>query len=80
MQACIIVAVTQASDLMDSQLLLLLAPIIAIQIGLMLFALWDLLRPERKVRGDSRLMWGLIIVFIGMLGPIIYLAVGREER
>jgi len=32
------------------------------------------------VRGDSRLMWGLIIVFIGMLGPIIYLAVGREEQ
>jgi len=65
---------------MDSQLLLLLTPIILIQVALMLFALWDLLRPERKVRGDSRLMWGLIIVFIGMLGPIIYLAVGREEQ
>ena len=65
---------------MDTQLLLLLAPIIVIQIGLMLFALWDLLRPERKVRGDSRLMWGLIIVFVSMLGPLIYLAVGREER
>ena len=65
---------------MDTQLLLLLAPIIVIQLGLMLFALWDLLRPERKVRGDSRLMWGLIIVFVSMLGPLIYLAVGREER
>jgi len=53
---------------------------VVIQIGLMLFALWDLLRPERKVRGDSRLMWGLIIVFVSMLGPLIYLAVGREER
>jgi len=74
------VKVTLARDRVDSQLILLLTPIIAIQIGLMLFALWDLLRPERKVRGDSRLMWGLIIVFIGMLGPIIYLAVGREER
>jgi hypothetical protein len=64
----------------DSQIVLLVLPIVAIQVGLMLFALWDLLRPERKVRGDSRLMWGLIIVFIGMLGPIIYLTVGREER
>ena len=65
---------------MDPQLLLLLTPILLIQVGLMLFALWDLLRPERKVRGDSRLMWGLIIVFVSMLGPLIYLAVGREER
>jgi hypothetical protein len=64
----------------DSQIVLLVLPILVIQVGLMLFALWDLLRPERKVRGDSRLMWGLIIVFIGMLGPIIYLTVGREER
>ena len=64
----------------DTGVVVLLLPVIAIQIGLMVFALWDLLRPERKVRGDSRLMWGLIIVFVGMLGPIIYLAVGREER
>ena len=64
----------------DTQIIVLLLPIIVIQLGLMVFALWDLLRPERKVRGDSRLMWGLIIVFVGMLGPIIYLVVGREER
>ena len=62
------------------ELILLLLPVIAIEIGLMLFALWDLLRPERKVRGDSRLLWGLVIVFVGILGPLIYLAVGREER
>ena len=45
----------------------------------MVFALRDLLQPERRVRGDSKLMWGLIIVFVGILGPILYLAVGREE-
>ena len=65
---------------MDNGLLiLLLLPILVIQIGLMVFALWDITRPERRVRGDSKLMWGLIVVFIGMLGPIIYLAVGRED-
>ena len=63
----------------DAQLVLLLLPILVIQLGLMLFALWDITRPERRVRGDSKLMWGLIVVFIGMLGPIIYLAVGRED-
>ena len=60
-------------------LVLLLLPILVIQLGLMVFALWDITRPERRVRGDSKLMWGLIVVFVGMLGPIIYLAVGRED-
>ena len=63
----------------DGQLVLLLLPILVIQIGLMIFALWDITRPERRVRGDSKLMWGLIVVLVGMLGPIIYLAVGRED-
>ena len=63
----------------DGQLVLLLLPILVIQLGLMIFALWDITRPERRVRGDSKLMWGLIVVLVGMLGPIIYLAVGRED-
>ena len=63
----------------DAGLFLLLLPILVIQVGLMLFALWDITRPDRRVRGDSKVMWGLIVVLIGLLGPIIYLAVGREE-
>jgi hypothetical protein len=64
----------------DMQLVLLLLPVIAIQLGLTLFALWDLLRPERRVRGESKLMWGIIIVLVGMVGPLLYLFVGRDER
>ena len=64
----------------NTQIVLLLLPVIAIQVGLTLFALWDLFRPERKVRGDSKLMWGLIIVFISLLGPIVYFVVGREAE
>jgi hypothetical protein len=64
----------------DVQILLLLLPVIAIEIGLLVLALRDILRPDRKVRGDSKLMWGLIVVFIGLLGPILYFAVGREDR
>jgi len=62
------------------QLILLILPIIAIEIGLTLFALWDLVKPERKVRGESKLMWGLIIVLVGTIGPILYLAIGRDEQ
>jgi hypothetical protein len=64
----------------ETQILLLILPILVIQIGLILFALRDLLRPERRVRGDSKLMWGLIICLVGFLGPILYFVVGRDER
>jgi hypothetical protein len=63
----------------DQQILLLLAPLILLQLGLVVLALYDLLRPERQVRGDSKLMWGLIIVFINLIGPILYFLVGRRE-
>ena len=64
----------------DTQVILLLLPVILIQLGLIIFALRDLLRPERTVRGESKLMWGLIIVFISLVGPILYLVVGRQEE
>ncbi|MFL5717714.1 MAG: PLD nuclease N-terminal domain-containing protein [Chloroflexota bacterium] len=63
-----------------TQIVLLLTPIIVIEIGLIIYALRDLLRPERTVRGESKLMWGLVIVFISLLGPILYLTVGRQEE
>jgi hypothetical protein len=63
----------------QAQILLLLSPIIVIELVLIVVALRDLLRPERLVRGDSKLMWGILIVFIGLLGPLLYLTVGRRE-
>jgi Ni/Fe-hydrogenase subunit HybB-like protein len=61
------------------QLLLLLTPVIVVELGLIIFALHDLLKTERRVRGNSKLLWGIVIVFISLLGPIIYLAAGRDE-
>ncbi len=62
-----------------NELLLLITPILVIELVLILFALHDLLQPERHVRGNSKLLWGIVIIFISLLGPIIYLAAGREE-
>jgi ABC-2 type transport system ATP-binding protein len=31
------------------------------------------------VRGDSRLLWGVVIVLVNLIGPILYFLVGREE-
>ncbi len=62
-----------------TQIALLLAPIVILELVLIVVALRDLLKPERQVRGGSKLMWGLIIVFFNLIGPILYLVAGREE-
>ena len=64
---------------LDPTLLALLIPVAVIQLGLMLLAAFDLLREERRVRGGSKAMWAVIIVFVNLLGPILYFLVGREE-
>ncbi len=67
-------------DLSPLQIAALLAPIVILQLGLMIAALIDLERPERQVRGGSKLRWALIIVFVNLVGPIVYFLAGREER
>jgi hypothetical protein len=67
------------NPLTTEQIILLLAPVVIIQLGLMIVALFDLEREERRVRGGSKLVWALIIVFVNIIGPIVYFAVGRED-
>ncbi len=58
----------------------LLIPLAILELILILVALIDLIRRDpRQVRG-SKLVWGLIILFIGTIGPICYLLVGRKEQ
>ena len=63
----------------DSTLLLCSSPSSLIQLGLLIWGLYDLTRPERKVNGDNKVIWALVIIFINIIGPIIYFLVGREE-
>jgi hypothetical protein len=66
---------------MDTQMLVLvLGPLILVQVAFALFALRDLLRPERRVKGGNKLVWGLVIVFGELLGPLAYFAFGRHEQ
>jgi hypothetical protein len=67
------------ADLKPEQIIALLVPIIVIQVGLMIAALVDLERSERRVRGGSKLVWAIVIVFVNIVGPIIYFVAGREE-
>ena len=60
-------------------MLLLLTPLVLIELGLVIWALYDLSRAERRVKGGSKLVWALVIILISTLGPLIYLVAGREE-
>jgi len=54
-------------------------PLVILQVALVIFALYDLTRPDRRVRGDNKLLWGLIIVLGEIVGSLIYFLVGRED-
>ena len=64
----------------QTTILLLILPIVILEIALIVFALRDLVRPERHVRGDSKLLWGIVIVLFQLIGPILYFMVGRETE
>jgi Phospholipase_D-nuclease N-terminal len=68
-----------AIQLSTSQLLILL-PLALIELGLVVFSLVDLFKPERRVIGDNKLIWALVIVVVGTIGPIVYLLAGRKQN
>jgi Phospholipase_D-nuclease N-terminal len=63
-----------------SGLFAILLPIIILQLVLLVAALYDLTRPDRRVRGDSKVVWALIVIFVSTIGPILYFLVGREPE
>jgi hypothetical protein len=62
-----------------NEMLPFLIPLVLVQIALIVIGLYDLLRPERRVRGGSKLVWGIVIVIFSMVGPLVYFLFGREE-
>ncbi len=54
-----------------------LVALIATQIALLVYAFVDLARRD-AVRGDRKWVWALVIAFGNLLGPIVYLVVGRR--
>ena len=55
----------------------MLIPIILVELGLLVFAMVDLLRREHTK--GPKWLWALLIIFIQIIGPVVYLLVGREE-
>jgi hypothetical protein len=67
------------AELKTEQIIALLAPILIIQVGLMIAALIDLERDERHVKGGSKIVWALVIILVNVIGPILYFVAGRDE-
>jgi hypothetical protein len=67
------------SSTVNTTLLLALLPLLLIDLGMVIYCIVDLYRPERRVRGDNKILWLLIILLISTLGWVAYLLAGREE-
>lgn len=65
------------NDMTTIEILKLLAPVIIIQFFLGIFCLYRLIKDEVKYL--PKWAWALIILFVNLLGPIIYLILGRER-
>jgi hypothetical protein len=60
------------------QFLPFIIPLVLIQLTLMIVCLVDLVRRE-KTRYLPKWAWAIIIILGELLGPIIYLILGRED-
>ena len=56
----------------------LLIPVLLVQFLLLGVGLYDLIKRERT-RGP-KWVWYLLVIFMGIIGPIVYLLVGRLEE
>ncbi len=61
------------------RILPVLLPLVVVELALMVIALIDVIRRER-VRGGNKVVWIIVVVAVGVIGPIIYLLFGREEN
>jgi len=67
------------NDLNMGQLVALLIPLVLVELGLLGFALYDLIK-RKRVRGGNKWLWAIIIVVVEIFGPILYFVLGREEE
>ncbi|KAA0546301.1 PLDc_N domain-containing protein [Bacillus sp. BGMRC 2118] len=54
-----------------------IAPILVLQLILMITALVSCIREE--ITNGPRWMWILVIIFINLIGPVLYFVIGRRN-
>lgn len=61
------------------ELLPLLLPIVLIDLGLRIYAIIDLIQEDRRVKGNNKIIWILVIALVSVFGWVAYFLAGREE-
>ena len=56
-----------------------LIPVFVIQLSLQLYSIVNLIK-RRKVRFNNKLLWGIVIVLFGILGPVAYMVFRGDEE
>lgn len=62
------------------EILPLILPLLVVDLVLIVVALRDLIRPDRRVRGGDKRIWAVVIVLVEVIGPLLYLTVGRVDE
>lgn len=62
----------------DTQLLIVLIPLIILQFALMITALVHIFKHE-KYKVGNRIIWIFVVVLLNFIGPILYFTIGREK-
>ena len=57
----------------------IILPLLGLQLILIAVGLWDLTRPERRVRGGDRRVWAVVIILGNLLGSLAYFLYGRRD-
>lgn len=58
--------------------IVIILPLIILQLILLVTAIVHLVRNDRLSQ-SNKIIWALVIVFVNIIGPIIYLIFGRKE-
>jgi len=61
----------------DIQLIALIIPLALVDLGLKVFAIYDLIKTDR-VSSDRKWLWAVIILVINLFGPLLYFLIGRR--
>lgn len=63
----------------DTTLMLAVIPLVVIQVGLALFALYDIYQRKGVRPPLPTWAWVIIVLVINLIGPILYFVLGRRE-
>lgn len=57
----------------------ILIPIVVLEIGLMIYALSHVLKHD-NFKFENKAMWIVVVVLIQIIGPILYLIIGKDNE